>query len=72
MILTEKEAMDKHCPQTMTAAPLRRDRACEFSPPYCIASACMAWRKSMDGPYDTKLSKEQSFGYCGLAGKPDA
>ena len=74
-ILTEKEATDKYCPQTMTATPLRRDPAYEFYPSYCIASECIAWRwfyERQDFPgMRMTIGTRTEKGYCGLAGKPD-
>ena len=40
MILTEKEAKDKWCPQTMPSIPGDRNGG----PFPCAASECMAWR----------------------------
>ena len=58
MILTEKEARAKWCPQTMPSYdPMKAE-----SPRNCEGTDCFAWR--WDDP------KQPRCGYCGLAGKP--
>jgi len=67
MIVSEKEAKTKWCPFVRTSYSLEEDgkalaAAINRTPDggvSCIASECMAWRKS------TPIS-----GYCGLAGEP--
>jgi hypothetical protein len=82
MYLTEKEARDKWCHQTMTPQALKRQDDL-FAPAICSASECMAWRW---GDPATKLANEdypvgvgsprvpsgpERRGFCGLAGMPE-
>ena len=73
MILTEQEAKEKWCPfvrayngvtavNTEYTVNTSKNSTHDARNPAlcrCIASACMAWRISLD-----------SKGFCGLAGKP--
>jgi hypothetical protein len=68
MILTEAEAKTKWCPFSRIGAygqNRNQDPPVDFREPCtCIASRCMAWRKT------TTDVLTESQGYCGLAGKP--
>ena len=70
--MTETEAMRKWCPffrQTSDLTTNRNDdRGWEGEDGNCIASDCMAWRWK-SGQKRGSVGTE-SFGYCGLAGKP--
>lgn len=73
MIVEEKKAADRICPQMISATPEYR---------WCQGSRCMAWRWRIDkllvkddDPealpseyYTTQLST--THGFCGLAGRP--
>ena len=70
--MTEAEAKTKVCPLMRPAS-----RVSQTPLPYCVGSACMAWRET--GPYrnyagdDRAIlaAKEQGVsGFCGLAGQP--
>lgn len=81
--MTEDEAKTRWCPFARVTDPHRtlnkawnrvdsRSGAAPFlSPPpaLCIGSACMAWRRDLDGADDTKVGWGTN-GYCGLAGRP--
>jgi len=69
--MTEEEAQARWCPFARTSqAADQNDASVVNRTPmggidagaYCIASVCMAWRKS--SPW------QDHEGYCGLAGKP--
>ena len=69
MLLTEEEAKTKWCPmarlQDVGGTYNRCGPAADL---YCIASACMMWRKATlnNGDY-----YKNGAGYCGLASKPE-
>ena len=63
MILTEKEAKEKFCPNFLDVR--------------CPGSECMAWRWAGYRPVPGKTApggeqQDEAHGYCGLAGKPEA
>ena len=74
--MTEDEAKTKWCPfaksRTITYARVGGSKACttymlneeDVPTTTCIASACMAWRRSDGDPG----CLERNEGYCGLAG----
>jgi len=75
MILTEKEARRKWCPQT-SYAPSPGEEIPNFA--RCIASDCMAWRwakdekRMLDDDGDPiGFGRGIVGGYCGFAGKPE-
>lgn len=59
MIVTEKEAKTKLCPQTLARGPMQH--AGNYDLETCLGSHCMAWRWS---------EAVQPKGYCGMAGRP--
>jgi hypothetical protein len=64
MLLTEKEAKKKECPQI---APVNvHDHWVK-----CRASECMAWRWAVVKNHMEERPQNERFGYCGLAGKPE-
>ena len=65
MILTEKDAGGKWCPQTMP----QTSGDSSNGPFQCLASACMAWRWVDE---TCNASGEGWKGYCGLAGMPES
>ena len=71
MILTEKEAGKKWCPQLVHNIGLDNG-----FPVCCEASKCMAWRWAVDPRGEPAMKKEgdeyRETGYCGLAGEPEA
>lgn len=58
MKITEEEAKQKRCPQSMGGVKFYG----------CIGSGCMAWRWFGLMIND---SRPEKVGYCGLAGKPE-
>lgn len=78
MIVSEEQAREKWCPFASVpnllkgVAGNRQDAGLGGEPGIpsaarCVASSCMAWRKT-----ETRdvYGKPMHFGYCGLAGKP--
>ena len=73
MIVEEKKAADRICPQMIDKTPEYR---------WCQGSRCMAWRWAVQkrlvvDPADDALANEYyvsepstTHGYCGLAGRP--
>lgn len=67
MIVTEEEARTKWCPEVrLTDASgsnygVISNRDIGVRHEYCIASKCMWWRWT---------TEDETFGYCGKAGKP--
>lgn len=85
MVVTEKEAEQKWCPQIRVAIRFSDDSVvagnAEYSErnpqsySYCIASSCMMWRWDSRSKHDGGFPggptpKEQWTGYCGMGGKP--
>jgi hypothetical protein len=65
MYLAEEEAKQKWC-------PFVGEQRLEQQGENCIASECMAWRiPHTIEQGDMRLYNKDSFGYCGLAGKPE-
>jgi hypothetical protein len=64
MVVTEKEAKGKFCPDIYAGAMLEK-----ASNSNCAASSCMMWRWAEDysGPRDTDDPRK---GFCGKAGYP--
>jgi len=64
MIVEEKKAADRICPQMIDKTPEYR---------WCQGSRCMAWRWA-DEDYDENNYPidfpPKTRGYCGLAGRP--
>lgn len=71
--MTEAEAREKLCPQTMGAQPVTQGETILrwMGPHPCMASSCMAWRRTgwvdMAVP-DSLRTTRVPTGYCGLAG----
>jgi len=66
MLLTEKEANSKECPESQSMAG---------GPCQCTGTKCMAWRWKHE-PTGVRVMKKtddgfEDLGYCGLAGKPE-
>jgi hypothetical protein len=65
MIVEEKKAADRVCPQMIDKTPEYR---------WCQGSRCMAWRWADNIVKHNKLEladgKSTTHGYCGLAGRP--
>ena len=81
--MTEDEAKTKVCPRTLGRQPLydaQVQGVHDGSPDFCIASACMAWRKTKDvyvRPNGHRSDRDlysdgrwETEGFCGLAGRP--
>lgn len=71
MIVTEKQARGKICPQTLARGPV----------PYtgnhtletCVGSSCMAWHWKLNvdiATEDWSHNDDRSLGFCGLVGRP--
>jgi hypothetical protein len=56
MIVARGEALQMYCPFKFSA---------QIENPFCSQGSCMAWRF-----LNIKNDHEESFGYCGLVGKP--
>ncbi len=76
-IYTEQEAREKMlCPRTLGATVIAGEA--NFYPACCQGSACMAWRwaethiNNPDDPKADMIKVGDVYGYCGLAGSPDA
>lgn len=80
MILTEEEAKTKWCPEARCGNASGANRSGpqhDFAAtPFCIGSACMAWRWNGESPAFPGAGPEDNLnpagrgGYCGKAGKP--
>lgn len=73
MLMTEEEAREKWCSQTI----IRRQefteaRGWENNAETCEASGCMAWRWAPQRAQTTEGDEVPYLGYCGLAGKPES
>lgn len=70
MILTEKEARTKWCPEIRwikNGMELTCNRPSPWRHENCIASNCMFWRWGNGG---NAYRNEERVGYCGKGGKP--
>ena len=65
MIVEEKKAADRICPQMIDKTPEYR---------WCQGSRCMAWRWDVEDKHvpGGAVIRQRSIthGYCGLAGRP--
>lgn len=70
-MLKEEDAKQMLCPQTF-AVPETRDQdgngILQGGPWKCVGSQCMAWRWIRSHGHAAAIG----YGYCGLAGKPEA
>jgi len=63
MIIPQDKAREKICP-LMTAVRSKSKKE-KHEPVYCVGWDCMLWCW-------VRQKSESDFGYCGLAGKPEA
>ena len=80
--MTEDQAREKWCPfarLSINSEMSWDNRGNDYHDPYCIASDCMAWRRTYstdelftddDGNICVRTLAGSIGGYCGLAGKP--
>ena len=70
-LLTEEEAKAKWCPLDKGSYS---ERHIGGPKPYCIGSACMAWRwaKVRERHNPSSVAARDDIGFCGAFGKPIA